>query len=90
MSLDRSRSVREGFPPHAFPRRDQGIAIAIAASFRQRLVEEMHRVIAGDHRERWAAAVLFVECGQKGFIERRIVNCRIMVCCNQTKHALVR
>src|SRR5580698_1904667 len=57
--IDRDRAAR-AFPAHALHRGENGIRIGLAASFLQRLVDQVHTVIAPDRDEVGAMAGRFL------------------------------
>src|SRR5262245_48910759 len=72
IGIDRHRPAR-AVPLQALGRRDQSIAIGVAARLLQRLVDGMHAVIAADCEEVRIAPVHFVEHLDELGIERGVV-----------------
>src|SRR5262245_8299301 len=70
IGIDRHRSPR-ALPLQSLGRRDQSIAVGIAARLLQRLIDGMHAVIAADREEVRIAPVHFVEQLDELDIERR-------------------
>src|SRR5215472_18910058 len=60
IGVDRHRSAR-AVPLQPLGRRDQGIAVGVAARLLERLVDGMYAVIAADREEVGVAPVHFVE-----------------------------
>src|SRR6516162_6774015 len=71
IGVDRHRSAR-AHPLQPLGRRDQGIAVGVAARFLQRLVDGVHAVIDADREEVGVAPVHFVEHLDEFDVERRV------------------
>src|SRR4029077_7431350 len=60
LGIDRHRATR-AIPCHALGRRDQGLAVGLAAGPLERLVDGVHAVITADREKVRVASVHFVE-----------------------------
>ena len=85
--IDRDRAAR-AFPGHALHRRDQLVAVGIAAGLLQRLVDEMQAVIGAERGEVGTQAGSFLEVGDIGLVERRIVRRRIIAGGDEPDHLI--
>src|SRR5262249_52804246 len=66
--IDRHRTAR-AFPRHALGGRDQGVAVAVAVALFQRLVDEMHAVVAAHRKEIGIALEGGVERGHELLVQ---------------------
>src|SRR5258707_9662527 len=68
--IDRDRAAR-AFPLHALHRRDQFVAVGLAAGLLQRLVDQMDAVIAAHRHEARTGAERLLVGGDKLLVHRR-------------------
>src|SRR5579883_3340106 len=70
--VDRDRAAR-AFEGHAFHRGNQLVAVAIAAGFLERFVDEVQTVIGAERDEGGALAGSLLKLRDVGLVERRIM-----------------
>ena len=72
LGVDRHRPAR-ALPGHALGRLDQGVAAGVAVGLLQRLVDQVHAVIAADREEVRVAAVVGRLIGGDELLVHRVV-----------------
>src|SRR5262245_46937174 len=70
--IDRDRAAR-AFPLGAFHRPDQRVGVGLAAGLLDRLVDQMHAVVAAERDEVWPISVGLLECLDIGLVGGRVV-----------------
>src|SRR5262249_23888390 len=73
LRIDGHRSAR-AFPRHAFHRCEQRFAVGLAAGLFQRLVDEMHGIVAADGDEVRTLAVSLLKARDEGLVQRRVMH----------------
>ena len=76
LGIDRDRPAR-ALPGHALHGRDQAVAVGLAAGLLERLVDQVHAVVAADRHEVGAEAAGLLEGRDVGLVLRGVVVGRV-------------